>query len=201
MCAVLQRLWLRMFRRRLCLFFLRSLLFRLLRRDRNRVGLRHGRDFRLRGRWSGRRRFSSQHVGRRRSLLRQRNRRGRTHQRGLDGPWGLIIPHSAPRRWPKNARNTTAAITNPCSSSDPAKGAPKGSCSSSIVSLAAIPLLRLLRGPGALSPVLNRLRHNADVRDTGLFHRIHHRCEGTEGDSLISLQINYLMRRIDARFR
>ena len=50
--------------------------------------------------------------------------------------------------------------------SEPAAGAPMRSCSSSILAL----VLMLL-----CCAVLKRLRHNADVRDTRLFHRIHHR--------------------------
>src|ERR1700757_4710858 len=94
--------------------------------------------------------------------------------------------------------NVMAAITNACSATDPATGAPKDSLSSWIVPLTAKPLSRLFRGRRAL---LNWLRHDADVRDPRLLYSIHDRGKGAKRDALVGLDINDLVRGIDTRSR
>jgi hypothetical protein len=37
------------------------------------------------------------------------------------------------------------------------------------------------------------LRHDADIGDSGLLHRVHDRSEGSEGDAFIGLEINNLV--------
>src|ERR1700757_521412 len=85
--------------------------------------------------------------------------------------------------------------TNRCSKSDPAIGPPKGSRSNWIVSLTANALLRLSRGR---RPVLDWLRHDADVRNARLFHRVHNRGECSEGPAPAPLNVDALMRGIDS---
>src|SRR5271166_4206296 len=118
-------------------------------------------------------------------------------------PGALSLPHAIPCRRPaRYADNATVAITNTCRSSELAIGAPNGSRSSWNVSLAAMLLLRLLRGPGAFGgPVLNGLRHNTDVGNAGLLHCIHDRCESAKWNALIRLEVDHLVRGIDTRFR
>src|SRR5215813_6721509 len=74
------------------------------------------------------------------------------------------------------------ANTKPtCRAADLARLGPQRSCSKKISALAM--------GP-------ERLRHDADVGDTRLLHRIHNGRECAEGDVFVGAQINRLMRRV-----
>src|SRR5215468_3907626 len=92
-------------------------------------------------------------------------------------------PQTSPRRPGKITPNR---ITNPanatCKPADQANGLPSPACSKNISASACIRV--------------QRLRHDAHVRDSGTFHSVHHCCERPKGHILIGADEDRLILRI-----